>query len=324
MRMGGLMETVRRSRFLADLSPHDRDPRRTALVIPVGILTGAVTGLLGALAAVLAFMLVVGGLDGAAAATDLFQVFSKPDLAEPTGPQSLFILACLAGMNLGAAIGFVMAAAAIQRRPFGDYINDGQPLRWRLVLGGLVLVGVVMAVVIGLVAVVSGHVFEPVVLKVSPNLVGRSLYAIIAIVLLILASAAEELLFRGWLLKQSAAYIRNPIALMALNGLLFAAIHLDPNLDAFLFRAAMGAGLTWMALRLGGIELGIGVHAANNAAIVLLLRPITLQPDAAREFQPGLVASAVVMLAGFIGISELWMRWPALRRWTGLSAPAAA
>lgn len=317
MRMGGLMETVRRSRFLADLSPHDRDPRRTALVIPVGILAGAVTGLLGALAAVLAFMLVVGGLDGAAAATDLFQVFSKPDLAAPTGPQSLFILACLAGMNLGAAIGFVMAAAAIQRRPFSDYINDGQPLRWRLVLGGLVLVGVVMAVVIGVVAVVSGHVFEPVVLKVSPNLVGRSLYAIIAIVLLILASAAEELLFRGWLLKQSAAYIRNPIALMALNGLLFAAIHLDPNLDAFLFRAAMGAGLTWMALRLGGIELGIGVHAANNAAIVLLLRPITLQPDAAREFQPGLVASAVVMLAGFIGIAELWMRWPALRRWTG-------
>jgi membrane protease YdiL (CAAX protease family) len=163
-----------------------------------------------------------------------------------------------------------------------------------------------------------------VILRVSPNLAGRSLYALIAIGLLVLASAAEELLFRGWLLKQSAAYIRNPIALMVLNGVLFAAIHLDPNLDAFLFRAAMGAGLTWMALRLGGVELGVGVHAANNVVIVLLLRPITLQPDAPREFHIGLVASAVVVLAGFVGVAELWMRWPALRRWTGLSAPAAA
>ena len=123
-------------------------------------------------------------------------------------------------------------------------------------------------------------------LKVSPNLVGRSLYAIIAIALLILASAAEELVFRGWLLKHSAAYIRNPVALMALNGLLFAAIHLDPNLDAFLVRAAMGAGLTWMALRLGGIELGIGAHAANNVVIVLLLRRSLCSRTPPARFRP--------------------------------------
>jgi membrane protease YdiL (CAAX protease family) len=303
--MGALLETVERSRFLADLSPLDRDLRRTVLVIPAGMLTGAAAGLLGGLFAVVAFMLVIGGLDGATAAGDLFEAFSTAEPADLTGPQSLFILGALAGLNLGAAVGFVMAAGAIHKRRFGGYVNDGRPLQWRLMLCGLLLAGVLIAAVIGGVSVAFGRPLEPVVLKLSPNLVGRSLYAIIAIALLILASAAEELVFRGWLLKQSAAYIRNPFALMALNGLLFAAIHLDPNLDAFLFRATMGAGLTWMALRVGGIELGIGAHAANNVAIVLLLRPITLQPDAAREFQVGVVASA-------------------LRRWTGLSAPAAA
>lgn len=321
--MGELMETVRRSRFLADLSPLDRDPGRSALAIPIGILTGAVTGLLGALLAILVFMLVVGGLDGAGAAIGLFEVFSPTESAELTGRQSLFVLAALAGANLAAALGFVMAAGALHKRRIRNYLNDGAPLRWRLLVGGLMLVGVVMAVVISGVALVSKQPLDPVVLRVSPNLVGRSLYAIIAIALLVLASAAEELVFRGWLLKHSAAYIRNPIALMALNGLLFAAVHLDPNLDAFIVRAAMGAGLTWMALRVGGIELGIGAHAANNVVIVLMLRPITLQPDAARAFQAGSVVSAAMMLVGFIGITELWTRWPRLRRWTGLPAPAA-
>ena len=112
--------------------------------------------------------------------------------------------------------------------------------------------------------------------------------------------------------------------LMALNGLLFAAIHFDPNIDAFLVRAAMGAGLTWMALRLGGIELGIGAHAANNAVILLLIRPMTTRPDSPHEFKAGLIASALVVLAGFIGVAELSVRWPALRRWTSGSSPAAA
>lgn len=321
MRMGELMEAARRSRFLADLSPYDRDLWRTAFAVPVGVLAGAVAGLLGAVSATLVSLLIVSGLDGAPAAGELFSVFSDPNLAEPTGRQSLFFLAVLAGVNLGAAVGFVFAAGAIHHRRIADYVNPGQAMRWRLLLGGLVLVGGVMAAIAG-VAASLGEPLDPPLLKVSPNLVGRTLYAAMAIALLILASAAEELVFRGWLLKQSAAYVRNPVLLMALNGLLFAAIHLDPNIDAFLVRAAMGAGLTWMALRLGGIELGIGAHAANNAVILLLIRPMTTRPDAPHEFKAGLIASALVVLAGFIGVAELSVRWPALRRWTG--TPAAA
>ncbi len=322
MRVGELMEAVRRSRFLADLSPYDRDPWRTAFAVPVGVLAGAVAALAGGAIAILAVMLIVSGLDGAPAAGDLFAVFSDPNLAEPSARQSLFILAVLAGVNLGAAVGFVFAAGAIHHRKITDYVNRGEPVRWRLLLGGLILVGAVMiAVTTG--AALTGETLDPPLWKVSPNLVGRTLYALLAVGLLILAAAAEELVFRGWLLKQSAAYVRDPVVLMVLNGLLFAAIHLDPNIDAFLVRAAMGAGLTWMALRLGGIELGIGAHAANNAVILLLIRPMTTRPDAPHEFKAGLIASALLVLAGFIGVAELSVRWPALRRWTGVR-PAAA
>jgi len=323
MRMGELMEAVKRSRFLADLSPYDRDPWRTAFAVPVGVLAGAVAAVAGGASAILISMLVVSGLDGAPAAGELFAVFSDPNMAEPTGRQSLFILAVLAGINLGAAVGFVFAAGAIHHRKITDYINRGEPLRWRLLIGGLVLVGVVMIAVVAASAL-AGEAIDPPLWKVSPNLVGRSLYGVMAVGLLVLAAAAEELVFRGWLLKQSAAYVRDPIVLMLLNGLLFAAIHLDPNIDAFLVRAAMGMGLTWMALRLGGIELGIGAHAANNAVILLLIRPMTTRPDATHEFKAGLIASALVVLAGFIGVAELSVRWPALRRWTGVRTAAAA
>lgn len=323
MRMGQIMEAAKRSRFLVDLSPFDRDPWRSAFALPVGVLAGAVGALLGGVLAILTCMLIVGGLDGASAATALFDVFADTNLTEPTGRQSLFILAVLAGVNLGAATGFVFAAGAIHHRKIADYINPGEAVRWRLLLGGLILVGVVMIAVIGA-AILAGERIDAPLLKVSPNLVGQSLYALTAIGLLVLASAAEELVFRGWLLKQSAAYIHNPFLLMILNGLLFAAIHLDPNIDAFLVRMAMGMGLTWMALRLGGIELGIGAHAANNAVILLLLRPMTTRPDAPHEFKAGLIASALVVLAGFIGVAELSLRWPALRRWTRAQAPAAA
>lgn len=323
MGMGELMGAVRRSRFLADLSPYDRDPWRTVFAVPIGVLAAAVGALLGGIAATLIAMLVVSGLDGAPAAGDLFSVFSASPTAFPTARQSLFLLTVLAGVNLGAAVGFVFAAGAIHHRKITDYINAGQAFRWRLLLGGLVLVGVVMTAVVG-VAALSGEAMDPPIGRISPNVAGQALYAALAAALLVLAAAAEEILFRGWLLKQSAAYIHNPVALMVLNGLLFAAIHFDPNIDAFLVRAAMGAGLTWMALRLGGIELGVGAHAANNAVIVLLIRPMTSHPDAPHEFRAGLIGSALVILAGFIGVAELSLRWPALRRWTGASAAAAA
>ena len=103
---------------------------------------------------------------------------------------------------------------------------------------------------------------------------------------------------------------------MAVNGLVFAIIHFDPDPGAFLFRAAMGAGLTWMTLRSGGIELAIGAHAANNIIILLLVRPLSLTPEP-QAFNPASLVAAATIAAGYALLAEVVVRWPVITRWFG-------
>jgi membrane protease YdiL (CAAX protease family) len=164
----------------------------------------------------------------------------------------------------------------------------------------------------------------PPVLSLASTSVGRATYIAFAVALLVLAAAAEEVVFRGWLLKQMGAFTRHPGLLIAINGLLFATIHFDPNIDAFLVRAAMGAGLTWMTLRTGGIELAIGAHAANNIVILLLIRPLSLQPDTPHPFQPTSLITAATLAVGYAAVAEAVVRWPVVTGWIAGRRRAAA
>jgi hypothetical protein len=107
---------------------------------------------------------------------------------------------------------------------------------------------------------------------------------------------------------------------LVLSGLLFSAVHFDPNLDAFLVRLAMGVGLAWMTLRLGGIEFSIGAHAANNIMILLFIQPMALKPEPPHGFPPETLVIAPLMLAGYVALAEIAARWAPLRRWTRLAA----
>jgi len=323
MAVVAIMEAMRASRFLADLTTRDRDGRMLLLTVPVGILAAIVAALLGAVAACLAVLVLVSGLDGVPTATALFASFDQPAMAETNARASLFLLAVLAGANGAAALAFVAVAAGLTHRPWRRYIIVEQRFRTRLLIAGLVVVALAMSALILAAAAFGVAPPRPPVLDLAPTAVGRVTYAAFAVVLLVVAAAAEEIVFRGWLLKHTAAFSRNPLWLMAINGLLFAAIHVDPNPDAFLLRMAMGAGLTWMTLRTGGIELAIGAHAANNIVILLLVRPLTLQGDTAHGFQSASLLSALVVVVGYAALAEAVGRWPAMTRWIdGRSDPA--
>lgn len=90
------------------------------------------------------------------------------------------------------------------------------------------------------------------------------------LVLTPIQAASEEVLFRGYLLQATAAVTQSRIAILLVNAVAFAALHvINPEavvspLPALIGFGLWGAGLAWVALADRGLELVIGAHVANN------------------------------------------------------------
>jgi uncharacterized protein len=93
---------------------------------------------------------------------------------------------------------------------------------------------------------------------------------VIVLVLVPIQTTVEELIFRGFLLQWFAKKLSNPIILSVIIAVIFGSLHFsNPEMD----RSALWIGLnyvfagfmlTFIAVKMGSLELSIGVHAANN------------------------------------------------------------
>jgi membrane protease YdiL (CAAX protease family) len=310
-----VLAELRRSPFLDDLTPADRRVVPLLLTLPIGAIAALLAALICGVAVLAAFE--IGG--GGGAAERLMAMVSHGET--PTGLTGIaFVLSMLAFVNGGMAVAFVGVAALLHRRRLGSYFTAASGFRWRLLLLGLGLFLATIGPLLLASAALDPKAPGAPILAVSPDLAGRLAYAAIVVSLLLIAAAAEELVFRGWLVKIVGAWFPDPRVVLVLSGLLFSAIHFDPNLDAFLVRLAMGVGLAWMTLRLGGIEFAIGAHAANNIMILLFIQPMALKPEPPHAFPPETLVIAPLMLAGYVALAEIAARWAPLRRWTRLAA----
>lgn len=83
-----------------------------------------------------------------------------------------------------------------------------------------------------------------------------------------LQAAGEEYLFRG-LILQGLGAARLPTWVCCLvSGVLFAAAHLQFEPALFADRLFLGIMLAWLAIRTGGLEAGIAIHAIKNLAVL--------------------------------------------------------
>ena len=313
----GIVAGLAASGFIADLEARDRAPApilATLLVGPLAALVGAMAMMVLILST---YTLVSGhgaeGLDGLKRI-----VLTLKDRGPPTVAGETFGLFLDASVNGVVALTFVAVAAAFTRRPLHSYVTVAPRVRWRLLGVGLAMSALALAPVLVIDRVASGSDNPLPVTSLTPDLWGRLAYAASSL-LFIPAAAAEELFFRGWCLRQFAAFSKRPAFLMIATAVAFSALHFDFNPDSFLTRTLMGVGFAYMTLRLGGIEFSTAVHATNNILIVLFVAPLSLQPP---EQGTGITAESLfvdlAMIAGYLAITEIVAHSTMLRRWAGV------
>lgn len=83
-------------------------------------------------------------------------------------------------------------------------------------------------------------------------------------VLVPLQSAAEEYVFRGWLLQAAGAYLRSPWLAVLPQAVLFAAAHGWGTPWGFADLLVFGVVAGLLTIRTGGLEASIALHALNN------------------------------------------------------------
>lgn len=312
--MAGVWSGLNASAFLTGLGQRDREPARLIGAFVGGLIVAVVAAVACWCLIMVAFTVISG--QGAAGLAGMGR--AAQTLVDPAQTGLAVTLARLAVTSLvdgGFLLVFAAFAAAVGREPLHRSVTAAPRVRWGLLFVGLGLACVALTPIIVAERVFGGETTVP-ILAVSPLWGGRLLYGA-ASLLLIPAAAAEELVFRGWLLRRVAAFAPPSGILVVLTAILFAAAHFDFNPDAFLTRALMGAGFAYMTLRLGGIEFSTGVHAANNMLIVLFLEPLNLQAE-----HPALSAFSlledITLLVGYFLITEAVVHIPRLRRWAGV------
>ena len=96
-------------------------------------------------------------------------------------------------------------------------------------------------------------------------------------VIAVLAPVAEELVFRGAILRQLSETLRSRWTAIAISALLFALVHGNPAQMPHAF--AMGLILGWMYCRTKSIVPGVAFHWCNNT-VAYFLSIVLPDPDA--------------------------------------------
>lgn len=312
----GLWRGLGQSAFIADVTHRDRDPGRIAATVIAGVCVGLVASIACWILVLVPYTYLVGlggqGLLGLGKVAMMFKDADAHDLSitvlrlvESTATDGAFPLA------------FVALAATISSRHFLHYVTAARRVRWRLLLAGLALTFVAMAPLVIVSRLSSPGPAPMPLLDISRGIPGRLVYALAAL-LLIPSAAAEELMFRGWLLRQVAAFTRNPALLIVITAAAFSAAHFDFAPDAFLTRLLMGCGFAYMTLRLGGIELATGAHAANNILYILFIEPLAPATASQASSGGGVLFGDLALVAGYIAIAEVVARVDRVRRWAGV------
>ena len=248
---------------------------------------------------------------------------------QPMGPDFMPVLPDLLDTALGlAAIATALpivlfGARFMQSRRPGTVSSVTGRLRWGWLGTCLLLAAAAMAVltagVIGL-TMLTGTSEEA---GTTVHWVGAGAFLATFAVLVALVpvqAAAEEYVFRGWLLQAVGAVVRSPWPAIALQAVLFALLHGLGTVWGFVDLLAFATILAWLTIRTGGLEAAIALHTVNNLVFMTLAAAdgsLNLEENAGGSSWEMLVVDVPVFVLYAVVVS-----WLARRRKVQAAVPA--
>ncbi|WP_426749676.1 CPBP family intramembrane glutamic endopeptidase [Myxococcus sp. Y35] len=193
---------------------------------------------------------------------------------------------------------------ALHKRPFTSLLGQEGGFRLGIVVKAAAGTFAVLGVATLVNVLVDGDSF-----RVNFE-AGRFFSAVLLTLALVpLQAAAEELLYRGWLMQGLYRLVLRPWFAVGVSSLMFWVAHL-PNpeasatpVGAAAYYLAVGSLLAWLTLRTGRLEAAIGVHTGLNLCSFLVASPESMMFQAASIFvdvRPGSARDLVLvaLLAG--------------------------
>ncbi|WP_298040743.1 CPBP family intramembrane glutamic endopeptidase [uncultured Microbacterium sp.] len=185
------------------------------------------------------------------------------------------------------------ASRIVQGRGVGMLWSVAGRIRWSLLGRTLVVAFVIMAAFFAASLGLDALRGEPIVFEATHP--GIPAMLILVVLLVPFQAAAEEYVFRGYLMQLIGRWLRHPAFAILLPVPLFVLGHgydIWGSLDIAAFAIIAG----WLSWRTGGLEAAIAMHIANNV-LIFVMASFSLVDGNATEGTPiGLVSSVIMML----------------------------
>lgn len=282
--------------------------------------TPLVTGILG-LAIYVAFLVFAMVVVGIALFRDPERLDSLARLGQSGGvdmgdPLMVAILLGTIALMLPA---YILASLIVNGRRLGLVSSAAGRLRWRwMLLCGALAVGV-SAVLTTVGFLLPGGMEEPVAGGPAPT---WPITAVVVLLLVPVQAAAEEYIFRGYLMQAIGRWLRHPAFAILLPVPLFVLGHgydVLGQIGVGLFAVAAG----WLTWRTGGLEAAIALHVVNNLTAFLLSLASGSSPT---ESTTGIVSFlwSFLLIGGYVAVVEWMLVRRPLPRTLVLPPPAPA
>ncbi|MFV0375494.1 CPBP family intramembrane glutamic endopeptidase [Microbacterium sp.] len=191
---------------------------------------------------------------GILAALTRFAQSPRIDIADPV------MLAMVLGSIALMLPAYVLASRIVHGARVGLVSSAAGRLRWGWLVRCGLLALAVYTVVEGLALLLPGSS------GAGPGVAAWGWSLLVVIVLVPIQAAAEEYVFRGYLMQLIGRWLRHPLWAILLPVPLFVVGHLY-DLPGQISVGIFAVAAAWLSWRTGGLEAAIGLHVVNNLVV---------------------------------------------------------